>query len=53
MFLALILLCIACEKTSIVSSEIFSKMISHRNLGLAYLEEERLNESAEEFTISK
>ena len=48
-FLALILLYIACEQTTTVSSEIFSKMISHRNLGLAYLEEERLNESAEEF----
>ena len=47
--LALILLYIACDQTTTVSSEIFSKMISHRNLGLAYLEEERLNESAEEF----
>ena len=47
--LALIFLNIACEQTTTVSSEIFSKMISHRNLGLAYLEEERFNESAEEF----
>ena len=47
--LALIFLNIACEQTTTVSLEIFSKMISHRNLGLAYLEEERFNESAEEF----
>ena len=47
--LALIFLNIACEQTTTVSSEILSKMISHRNLGLAYLEEERFNESAEEF----
>tara|TARA_A100000164_G_C21884763_1_gene762157 strand:- start:57 stop:407 length:351 start_codon:yes stop_codon:yes gene_type:complete len=47
--LALIFLNIACEQTTTVSLEIFSKMISHRNLGLAYLEEERFNEPAEEF----
>ena len=38
-FLALILLYIACEQTTTVSSGILSKMISHRNLELEYYEE--------------
>ena len=40
---------ISCEREVEVSQEKYSKMITHRNLGLAYLEEERFNESANEF----
>ena len=40
---------IACERVVKVPQETYSKMITHRNLGLAYLEEERFNEAANEF----
>ena len=40
---------IACERVVEVPQETYSKMITHRNLGLAYLEEERFNEAANEF----
>ena len=40
---------LSCEREVEVSQEKYSKMIAHRNLGLAYLEEERFNESANEF----
>ena len=38
-----------CESKQVVPNDLFSKMISHRNLGLAYLEEERYVDAVIEF----
>jgi len=38
-----------CESKKVVPNDLFSKMISHRNLGLAYLEEERYADAVIEF----
>ena len=38
-----------CESKKVVPNDLFSKMISHRNLGLAYLEEERCADAVIEF----
>ena len=40
----------SCEQEKLVNPDTFSKMVSHRNLGLAYLEEERYTEAVNEFT---
>ena len=39
-----------CEQEKLVAPDTFSKMVSHRNLGLAYLEEERYTDAINEFT---
>ena len=38
-----------CESKKVVPNDLFSKMISHRNVGLAYLEEERYADAVIEF----
>ena len=49
-YLFLILLFnVCCERENLVSPDTFVKMISHRNLGLAYLEEERFSDAVKEF----
>ena len=50
LFCYILLFNISCEQTKIVAPTIFSKMVSHRNLGLAYLEEERYSDAVSEFT---
>ncbi|MEE9166682.1 MAG: FG-GAP-like repeat-containing protein, partial [Candidatus Neomarinimicrobiota bacterium] len=45
----LVLLVGGCGKRADIDPEIARQMIIHRNLGLAYLEENRLSEAAEEF----
>ena len=38
-----------CEQEKLVPPDTFSKMVSHRNLGLSYLEEERYTDAINEF----
>ena len=40
---------IGCERQIAVDQKTFEQMVSHRSLGLAYLEEERYSVAAEEF----
>jgi len=40
---------IGCERQIVVDQKTFERMVSHRSLGLAYLEEERYSAAAEEF----
>ena len=50
LFCYILIFNISCEQKKIVSPTIFSKMVSHQNLGLAYLEEERYSDAVSEFT---
>ena len=50
LFCYILIINISCEQKKIVAPTIFSKMVSHQNLGLAYLEEERYSDAVSEFT---
>ncbi|SVB06384.1 uncharacterized protein METZ01_LOCUS159238, partial [marine metagenome] len=50
LFLAL-LLTNGCEHKEKVNQDRYKQMVSYRNLGLAYMEEERYSEAANEFIM--
>ena len=51
LIILIILLNYNCEKKVTVDQSTYSEMISHRNLGLSYLEEERYSDALNEFNM--
>ncbi|MBH49772.1 MAG: hypothetical protein CMG69_03365 [Candidatus Marinimicrobia bacterium] len=50
-FFFLFYLIIGCEKSMKLDENVYSQITSHRNFGLAYLEEERYSDAANEFLM--
>jgi Tfp pilus assembly protein PilF/predicted secreted protein len=48
-FLLILILSFGCKKNELPKEELIHQMLTHRNLGLAYLEESRLTDAEKEF----